>query len=130
MKRKNWVYTEAPGCKVGLMKCRDCGVHIKTGIYRYYETEHAYVPQCEKCASSDQDWQFHMSLISESKKKNHEDMVNTELPILIERIKDAFLEGWHSYSTPACAYNSPEEAWEESESKIIYDALKLIGETK
>lgn len=49
--------------------------------------------------------------------------------ILVE-LKEAFYEGWNSYSTPASAYNSAEEAWEESEAKKFYDSemLKLSKE--
>ena len=40
-------------------------------------------------------------------------------------LKNAFFEGYESYSTPCNAYNTVEEAWEESEAKEIYD--KWIG---
>ena len=42
---------------------------------------------------------------------------------IAEDIKDAFFEGWNSYSTPASAYNSDSEAWEESDAKLTYDRL-------
>lgn len=130
MKRKNWVYTEAPGTKAGQMRCRDCNKHIVKGPYRYYETEHAYVPQCEICASQDVLWKNHFEKVNDEIKKHKSALADNNLCVLIERIKEAFFEGWHSYATPAAAYNSPEEAWEESEVKNIYDALKLTGETK
>lgn len=38
-------------------------------------------------------------------------------------IKEAFEEGYYSYSTPASAYNTVESAWEESSAKVHYDYL-------
>jgi hypothetical protein len=38
-------------------------------------------------------------------------------------IKEAFEEGYYSYSTPASAYNTVEGAWEESSAKVRYDYL-------
>ena len=43
--------------------------------------------------------------------------------LVAEQIKDAFFEGWNSYATPASAYNSDVEAWEESDAKLTYDNL-------
>ena len=42
---------------------------------------------------------------------------------IAKEIKDAFFEGWNSYATPAAAYNSDVEAWEESDAKLTYDKL-------
>lgn len=125
-KKKNWVYTEAPGCKVGLMKCCGCNKKITSGEYRYYETEHAYVPQCKSCGGGDTHWVEHDRQNAEAIRKQWEADANTECSVLLQRIKDAFVEGWHSYATPASAYNSPEEAWEESEAKRIHDTLKEL----
>ena len=38
-------------------------------------------------------------------------------------IREAFDEGYHSYVTPACAYNTVESAWDESQAKQIHDNL-------
>lgn len=43
---------------------------------------------------------------------------------LADAIKEAFYEGFGSYESPAAAYNSEWEAWQESEAKKIYDKLK------
>lgn len=54
------------------------------------------------------------------------DHARTEHTVLLQRIKDAFFEGFGSYATPAAAYNSEEEVWEESEAKKVYDTLKEL----
>jgi len=38
-------------------------------------------------------------------------------------MKEAFFEGYSSFATPACAYNTVEEAWEESDAKKVHDSL-------
>lgn len=51
--------------------------------------------------------------------------MNTEQ--IKKAIKAAFEEGYASYATPCAAYNSVEEAWNESEAKDVYDN---IGKSK
>lgn len=42
---------------------------------------------------------------------------------IAETIKTSFFEGYNSYATQACAFNTAEEAWDESDSKEEYDKL-------
>ncbi len=42
---------------------------------------------------------------------------------LAVEIKNAFYEGFNSYSTPCNAYNTVDDAWEKSDAKQIFDSL-------
>ena len=124
-KKKNWVYTNASYSSHGLMKCCSCNDHITDGDYRYYDSGEAYVCQCYRCGRGDQKW-----LDKIRKEQQEEERTSIESArgrdypeLLLNRIKDAFFEGWNGCITLSQPYNSPEEAWEESETKKVYDTL-------
>jgi hypothetical protein len=39
-------------------------------------------------------------------------------------IKEVFEEGYYSYATPANAYNTIKEAWDDSAAKVLADAYE------
>lgn len=47
----------------------------------------------------------------------------TAIQFATEQIKEAFFEGYYSYVTTDISALSPDEAWEQSDAKEIYDAL-------
>lgn len=121
-KRRDWTYTEAPGCKVGLMKCCSCGKKITEGEYRYFETEDAYIPQCKPCGGSDSRWVERDRQIAAVARKQWEEDAKTDHVTLLARIKDAFFEGFNDNSGD----NHREEAWEYSHAKRVHDTLKEL----
>lgn len=50
-------------------------------------------------------------------------MTADEKMAMAKAIYDAFVEGYNSYASPANAYNTVSEAWEESSAKIRRDQL-------
>lgn len=50
-------------------------------------------------------------------------MTADEKLFMAKSIYEAFVEGWNSYATPACAYNTAAQAWEESSAKVQRDQL-------
>lgn len=123
-KNKHWIYTEANGCTVGLMKCCSCGKKITEGEFRYYDAGEAYACQCKRCGGGDTRWIERDRRIAALNQKQWESDANTEHTVLLQRIKEAFYEG-HSdadngYS--GCVH----EAWENSEAKRVHDTLKEL----
>ena len=55
-KNHHWTYTHAEIQQMGTMVCTACSRPIKSGQYRYRETEAAYLPQHRKCSESDKQW--------------------------------------------------------------------------
>lgn len=49
---------------------------------------------------------------------------STQLLQCAAYVKAAFEEGYDSYATPCCPFNSVEEAWNESIAKDVYDDLQ------
>ena len=122
-KRKDWVYAEANGCIVGLMKCQNCGKKIVSGVFRYYETEHAYVLQCKGCGGNDKSWVAEDQRIATIAQKQWEEDARTDHVVLLQRIKDAFFEGYADADTGDF---SVESAWKRSEAKRIHDVLEKL----
>ncbi|TLG91350.1 hypothetical protein FEM54_13505 [Pseudomonas edaphica] len=54
---RHYRYASAPNQQVGLMRCCACGKKITEGLYRYHETEDAYVPCHRACCPADPKWQ-------------------------------------------------------------------------
>ena len=50
-------------------------------------------------------------------------MTVQELRSMALAIKEAFEEGYNSYATPANAFNTVSEAWNESGAKHSYDSI-------
>lgn len=124
MAKKHWIYSNTNSSSHGLMECCSCKKKIVSGDYRYYDAGEAYVCQCYRCGKNDQKW---LDKIREDKRIEEEEAaerMRSTPGVLLHRIKDAFFEGWGSYATPASSYNTPDEAWEESETKQVYDSLK------
>lgn len=108
-KRKHWIYTEANGCTVGLMRCCSCGKKITSGEFRYHETEEAYVCQCKKCGGSDNRWIEKDRQEAALLRKRWEEDAQTDHKVLLRRIKDAYLEG---YTDADPGYDPRAEEWE------------------
>lgn len=53
---KLWSYTDAAGQQVSDMICTACHQPIKSGEYRFRETDDAYLPQHRACSSADPQW--------------------------------------------------------------------------
>lgn len=122
-KRKHWVYAEANGCTVGLMRCCSCGKKITEGEFRYYDAGEAYVCQCKACGGSDEHWREHDYKEASIKQKVWEERARTEHSVLLQRIKDAFYEGFANADTGDFDEDS---SWEDSEAKQIHDVLKAL----
>lgn len=50
-------------------------------------------------------------------------MTRDEKLYMAKSIYDSFVEGYNSYASPANAYNTVSEAWEESSAKVLRDKL-------
>lgn len=123
-KSKHWVYAEANGCTVGLMKCCSCGKKITEGEFRYYETEEAYVCQCKKCGGSDNRWVERDRKRESLLREQWIERARTEHTVLLSRIENAYREGWYDANTEGMS--DIEEDWENSEAKRIHDTLKEL----
>lgn len=55
-KNNHWMYARAESQQMGTMVCTACSRPIKSGQYRYRETEAAYLPQHRKCSEVDDQW--------------------------------------------------------------------------
>lgn len=53
---KHWTYTDAVGQQVSDMICTACHQPIKSGEYRFRETDDAYLPQHRACSMDDPQW--------------------------------------------------------------------------
>ena len=126
-KRKHWVYAEANGCTVGLMRCCSCGKKITSGEFRYHETEEAYVCQCKKCGGSDNRWIEKDRQEAALVRKQWESDAQTDHVVILQRIKDAYKEGLCDAGRAAYdVYETEDELWERSEAKRIHDVLKEL----
>lgn len=103
------------------MICTDCQKPITSGDFRYRETDDAYKPQHRACSESDPGWETY-----DKERAGVEREPITTLPDAAKALKEAFFEGFDAYASPAAPYNSVEEAWEESESKRVYDSLMAV----
>ncbi len=127
-----WTFNKWPGMQiVGGMRCRHCGKRLNNedNIYCY-----AHDPinctnmfQCSDCGVNEPHWQQLQAEIDAENKSRWEDFARTDHSVLLQRIKDAFEEGYAS----AEGYDvrtTLEEQWQISEAKEIYDILaKLWG---
>lgn len=101
------------------MVCTHCHKPIMSGDFRYRETDEAYKPQHRACSESDSGWEAYDQANAVPELKPLKTVSE-----VAEALKEAFFEGFDSYATQAAPYNSPEEAWEESDAKRVYDSLK------
>ena len=122
-KKKDWNYTEANGCRVGLMQCCSCGKKITEGEFRYYDAGEAYVCQCKACGGDDAHWKEHDFQEAQIKQKVWEERARTEHSVLLQRIKDAFYEGFANSDTGDF---DEDASWNNSEAKQIHDVLKAL----
>lgn len=53
---KRWNYSHAEICRVGTMICTACRQKINDGMFRYRETDDAYLPQHKACCADDPEW--------------------------------------------------------------------------
>lgn len=124
-KNKHWIYQEANGCTVGLMKCCGCGKKITSGEFRYYDSGNAYVCQCKSCGGSEARWverdRQHAALV----RKQWEEDARTDHIVLLQRIKDSFIEGFNDGNFDVYAHDA-KEGWECSNAKRVHDVLKEL----
>jgi hypothetical protein len=126
-KRKDWVYQEANGCTVGLMKCCSCGKKITEGEFRYYDAGEAYVCQCKACGGTDSRWIEKDRQQAARERKQWEEDARTDHIALLARIEHAYKEGVGDAGRAAYdVYETVDELWEQSEAKRIHDVLKEL----
>jgi len=68
-RRYRWNYADAATSRVGLMICTACRKPIGTGLFRYRETDDAYLPQHQACCEADPKWAA-IDAASEAKQKH------------------------------------------------------------
>lgn len=120
---KCWNYVDMDGATIGLMRCVDCGKKVKAP-FRYYSTSEAYVNQCFDCGHEQPSWA--KRLTDESERQRVQDLEDrrTDILTLLQRMKDAFFEGYSDAGLSAYdMYESVDELWEKSETKRVYDIL-------
>ena len=122
---ERWYYSDASYCKVGSMVCTHCKKKIAEGEFRYRETPDEYLPQHRDCSESDPNWAKMDAEKAEALKVH----VPTSPAEVAKIIKEAFFEGFDSYASPCVPYSLPDDEWEDSEAKRVYDELMKNGES-
>lgn len=129
----NWIFNKWPGMLiVGTMRCGQCGVRLNGE-----PNEYCYMPdtvnntnifQCSKCGEHEPHWQQLNAQRAEAAHKQWLDYARTDCDVLLQRIKDAFYEGYASpqFERHYEEVTNVDEEWEYSEAKEVYDTLAKL----
>ena len=128
-----WVFNKWPGVPiVGRMRCRQCGKRLngEFNIYCYTRdtVNNTNMFQCQECGKGEPHWVQLQAEIDAADKARWEDLARTDHTVILQRIKDAFYEG---YASPQFERHYEEvtnvyEEWENSEAKEVYDTLAKL----
>jgi len=129
----NWIFNKWPGMPiVGPMRCNTCGKRLNAEPNEYCYRHSAELCtnefQCSECGKDEPHWQQLNAQRADAAHKQWLDYARTDCDILLQRIKDAFYEGYASprFERQYEEVTSADEEWENSEAKEIYDTLAKL----
>lgn len=128
-----WIFNKWPGVPiVGGMRCRQCGKRLngEFNIYCYTRdtVNNTNMFQCQECGKGEPHWVQLQAEIDAADKARWEDLARTDHTVILQRIKDAFYEGYESpkFERQYEEVTSADEEWENSEAKEVYDTLAKL----
>lgn len=128
-----WVFNKWPGMPVvGPMRCNTCGKRLNgepiTYCYRHSAELCTNEFQCPDCGKNEPHWMQLQDEIEAQERARWEDMSRTDHTVILQRIKDAFYEGYESpkFERQYEEVTSADEEWENSEAKEVYDTLAKL----
>lgn len=127
-----WIFNKWPGIPVvGPMRCNTCGKRLNgepiTYCYRHSAELCTNEFQCPNCGKNEPHWMQLQAEIEAQERARWEDMSRTDHTVILQRIRDAFEEGFSAGATSDTMVEEVDE-WETSEAKEIHDVLaKLWG---
>lgn len=128
----NWIFNKWPGIPVvGPMRCNTCGKRLNgepiTYCYRHNAELCTNEFQCPDCGKDEPHWVQLQAEIDAHERARQEDMSRTDHTVILQRIRNAFEEGFSAGATSDTMVEEADE-WETSEAKEIHDILaKLWG---
>lgn len=128
-----WIFNKWPGVPiVGGMRCRQCGKRLngEFNIYCYTRdtVNNTNMFQCQECGKGEPHWVQLQAEIDAADKARWEDLARTDHTVILQRIKDAFYEGYASpqFERQYEEVTNVDEEWENSEAKEVYDTLAKL----
>lgn len=127
-----WIFNKWPGMPVvGPMRCNTCGKRLNgepiTYCYRHSAELCTNEFQCPDCGKDEPHWVQLQAEIDAHERARQEDMSRTDHTVILQRIRNAFEEGFSAGATSDTMVEEADE-WETSEAKEIHDILaKLWG---
>ena len=127
-----WIFNKWPGIPVvGPMRCNTCGKRLNgepiTYCYRHSAELCTNEFQCPDCGKDEPHWVQLQAEIDAHERARREDMSRTNHTVILQRIRNAFEEGFSAGATSDTMVEEADE-WETSEAKEIHDILaKLWG---
>ncbi len=128
-----WIFNKWPGVPiVGGMRCRQCGkrLNCEFNIYCYTRdtVNNTNMFQCQECGKNEPHWVQLQAEIDAADKARWEDLARTDHTVILQRIKDAFYEGYASpqFERHYEEVTNVDEEWENSEAKEVYDTLAKL----
>ena len=127
-----WIFNKWPGMPVvGPMRCNTCGKRLNgeptAYCYRHSAELCTNEFQCPDCGKDEPHWVQLQAEIDAHERARREDMSRTDHTVILQRIRNAFEEGFSAGATSDTMVEEADE-WETSEAKEIHDILaKLWG---
>lgn len=128
-----WIFNQWPGMPiVGPMRCNTCGKRLNGEpneyCYRHNSDLCTNEFQCSECGKDEPHWQQLNAERAAEAHKQWLDYARTDCDVLLQRIKDAFYEGYASpqFERQCEEVTNADEEWENSEAKDVYDTLKKL----
>ena len=127
----DWIFNKWPGSPiVGCMCCYKCGkrVNQEPNIYCYKRDtiNNTNMFQCSECGKNEPHWQQVKAEIEAAEKERFEDFSRTGHAVLLQRIKEAYEEGFQDKDVWNEQFQTMEESWEQSLTKEIHDILAKL----
>ena len=123
-----WIFNQWPGMPiVGPMRCNTCGKRLNGEqneyCYRHNSDLCTNEFQCSECGKDEPHWQQLNAERAAEAHKQWLDYARTDCDVLLQRIKDAYFEGYND----ACWEEvDVQDGWKSSKAKEVYDTLKKL----
>lgn len=123
-----WIFNKWPGMPVvGPMRCNTCSKRLDAEPNEYCYRQSAELCtnefQCSECGKDEPHWQQLNAERAEAAHKQWLGYARTDCDVLLQRIKDAYFEGFDYADTGDFTVES---AWDQSDAKKIHDTLKKL----